>query len=167
MGGEAPTQKPRRYRLGFSFGGCLFVLLLFCFTPLGIPLIWGPRLWWANRQNLSEYDRHRVRYDAIVARLSDWKFEPGQRNLFTVSVDLDPASLKPVDFATGENWSEGQSIQVWREPGNRLTVQFLTKDFGHLGQYWLYYCSYPIQVNPGEKATPIAPNWWALYNGNG
>ena len=159
---EGPRPKRSRRRLlGCVITGSLLALLLICFTPLGIPFIWGPRLWWANRQNLSEYERHRDRYDAIVNNLSGMKLDPGRGYRFLISHDLDPTTLRDAES------SEERSILVFREPDGLLMAMFPTRDFGHLGCYWLYYSNQPVQLNFGEKATQVAPNWWAVYNPNG
>jgi hypothetical protein len=166
MANGVPTKQSFAKPLGCSIVGCFILALLVLFTPLGIPLIWGPRLWWANRQNEKEYERRQDRYNLTVASISLMKIEPGQEHDFVISADRDPATLLPAAQRDGP-WQEGRLIRAWREPDGRLTVAFITRDFGHLGSYWLYYCTQPLRLYAGERSKQVAPNWWAVYDPRG
>ncbi|HVE41425.1 MAG TPA: hypothetical protein VNM14_16140 [Planctomycetota bacterium] len=163
---EVPRKKSIAQRLGCSFGGCFFLAMLVFFTPLSLPLIWVPRLWWAKRQNEAEYDRRRDRYDAIVASIAARKFDPGRIYHFEVSPDRDPATLAADPTDHERLWTENRFIRAWRDEDGKLTIWFLTRDFVHLGSYWLTYCNRPM-IFLQERATPVAPNWWAVYDPKG
>jgi hypothetical protein len=167
MGGDVRARNSFAKPLGFSIAGSFILVLLVLFSPLGILLIGGPRLWWAKRQNEAEYDRRRDRYDAIAASIAARNFDPGRLYFFAVSSDRDPASLAADPADRERLWVENRLIQVMRDLDGRLTISFMTEDFGHLGSYWLTYCDRPIKHFRQERATPVAPNWWAVYDPNG
>jgi hypothetical protein len=168
-----PRSSTRKWIVGCLLGG-LLLLGAISFPLWGAWLIWPPRLSEADRLNRTEIERRGDRYTAIVGRIAKHPLRgQGLPTYFEISEDRDPSTLNAFDRAGSEDGYEklhkqGRLIVAWHEPGDRLTAQFVTKDFGHMGLYCLVYTDRPVGFTPmycslGDKVTQIAPNWWAVY----
>ena len=135
-------------------------------------LIWKRRLSTADRQNRTELDRRRERYESIVQEISSLKLKQpiGSPIYFEIATDRDPATLRLCD--RGESHlkvdalrKEGRLIEVTTVQG--LKARFITTDFGLRGVFSLTYTieSYAPGEQSGEDChvTQIDPHWQASY----
>jgi len=168
---EATSASGRRLGTGCWITAAATFLLISAVT---FPF-WGLwiRLRRANQENITELERRRDRYEAIVRRIAAVDMPNlGAQYSFEIAADRDPTSLKAFvrddgDAKYSDLHRQGRLIQAWREPRG-LTIVFITKDYGHMGVYSLVYSNPP--ESPGkhfrgnDQVTQLDPYWRAIYD---
>lgn len=165
---ELPKSGRPRW-LGWGLAALLVVLLgaiLVLFTPIGFTV--GGQSW-SEFRNAGEYDRHRDRYDAIVAALRAKVTAPGDPRYFYITPEKDPATLREVDPEKEPDLflrvREREILWAQLEPSGRFVVRICTYSMGHAGVYGLVYSS--AAPPPGElqhrfgtdgRVAQVAPN---------
>ncbi len=162
----------KRIRLPLIAG---LLTLLMTMSPLGLFVIWPPRLIWAEWQIPAGFARRRDRYEAIAKLISSTAIEAGHQVPFGISPDRDPTSLEPLDYEKSEGkvydlHSQGRLITAIRNPDGGIRVEFVERDFGHLGVFSILYFNPPprqgesVTLSGYGRATKIESCWWFIQS---
>ncbi|HEX7899917.1 MAG TPA: hypothetical protein VF950_19270 [Planctomycetota bacterium] len=138
---------------------------------LAWPLLYPVYLIHSTRKdNEGNYERHRDRYEAILATLKKLEVPERRMAFFFVAENRDPSSLRPLKEMELNNErhhyiKSGRHLDVvWHQDG-ALVATFYNKDLGAFGGTWVTIHS-PVnpnatQVVPLGSFKQVAPNWWA------
>ncbi|HZE96043.1 MAG TPA: hypothetical protein VE981_03365 [Planctomycetota bacterium] len=159
-------------RVFLKFLSVLVLLgVLIYFTPLGIFVIIPYHPYTAQRRSLREDAQRKDHDDALVRLLEPRIVTPGKEYRFTVGTDRDPQTLVEMKEPNAESTYENRIVRTCRDETDRRVVMFLTQDLGHPGNCWLYYFNPPAPrprtFLSGEQVTPVAPGWFAVFDGRG
>lgn len=107
-----------------------------------------------------DFRLHRTRYEGIVRKVTQAGPMPMRFEVYRVSRNLDPESLR-ID---GPGVGGVEVIAGWDDAGRcRITIR--TTDEGHLG-YMGYIYSDGVPLPERYDTWPMCKNWWAFHDNN-